>query len=593
MNVLKQLKEFYWAERKLLYVSFLCLTCSTALGLVYPFLLGYLIDEVIMAKAFDKVPQLALLVLGVMAVKAVFQYFQGLTGGLAGNRVAYNLRKALYKKLQYLSWPYYDRAKTGDLMSRLTGDLEGIRHFIGFGLNQFLFTFLMVTLGIAAMASINWQLMLICMVTVPFLGYVAIRFENRIHPAFREIRRSFSRLTTAVQENITGVRTVKSFAREPHEVEKFSNVNGGYRDNHVQLADIWGKYFPVMELLAQASVFVLLLFGGLFVIFDRIKLGDLVTFSSLIWYIINPMWMLGYLLNQYTQSVASGERILEILNKRIDVKDAEHAIELKRDEVKGEVIFNHVTFNYPDHEPVLHDINIHVPAGSTIGILGGTGSGKTTIVQLLLRAYNVKEGQILLDGRDIREISLESLRRQIGLIFQETFLFSATIKTNIAYGRPDATMDEIIRAAKLAQAHDFIMELPQGYDTVVGERGLGLSGGQKQRIAIARALLIDPKILILDDSTSAVDMETEQAIQRGLKEVMKGRTTFIIAHRISSLKHADEIIVLDKGRIVQRGTHEELLHQEGPYLETFRIQYSDMPDELRERLPQKMPQKIG
>jgi ATP-binding cassette subfamily B protein len=580
VNVLKQLKEFYWAERKWLFLSFFCLTCATALGLIYPFLLGYLVDDVIGEGAFEQVPRLALLVVGVMVVKAVFQYFQGLTGGLVGNKLAYNLRNALYRKLQYLSWPYYDRAKTGDLMSRLTGDLEGIRQFIGFGLNQILNTILMVTLGIGAMAFINWQLMLLSMGTMPFLAYCAIRFENRIHPAFRAIRRSFSRLTTAVQENITGVRTVKSFARENHELDKFSAVSAEYRDNHIHTARIWARFFPVMELLAQSSVFILIFIGGLFVIGGRLDLGELITFSSLIWYIIGPMWGLGFLINQYTQSKTSGERILEILNKQIDVKDHEQAVSLQPERVKGEIVFENVTFAYPDHQPALHNINLHAPPGSTIGILGGTGSGKTALIQLLLRAYNVKHGKIYLDGQDIERIKMEDLRRQIGLIFQETFLFSATIKSNIAYGRRDASMEEIVRAAKLAQAHDFIMELPLGYDTVVGERGLGLSGGQKQRIAIARALLKDPKILILDDSTSAVDMETEHEIQQGLKEVMRGRTTFIIAHRISSLKHADEIIVLDQGRIVQRGTHEELIRQDGPYLKTYNIQYSDRPKEL-------------
>lgn len=567
----------------MLYFSFVCLACSTALGLAYPFLLGYLIDDVIVAEEFGKVPQLALLVVSIMAVKAGFQYLQGYLGGRVGNRVAYNLREALYKKLQYLSSPFYDRAKTGDLMSRLTADLDGLRHFIGFGINQILHTFLMVLLGSIAMAYINWKLMLICMVTMPFLAFTAIKFENRIHPSFRAIRRSFSSLTTAVQENITGVRTVKSFAREPYEVDKFSKVSGDYRDNHVTTASIWAKYFPVMELLAQSSVFILMIVGGLFVINEEILIGELVAFSSLIWYIIGPMWMLGFLINQYTQSKTSGERVLELLNKHIDVKDADHATALRHEAVSGEVKFDQVTFAYPESQPALHEINLHAPAGSTIGILGGTGSGKTTIIQLLLRAYNVKHGKVLLDGQDIQGVTLESLRQQIGLIFQETFLFSATIKSNIAYGKREVTMEEIIRVAKLAQAHDFIMELPLGYDTVVGERGLGLSGGQKQRIAIARALLKDPKILVLDDSTSAVDMETEHVIQQGLKEVMKGRTTFIIAHRISSLRHADEIIVLDQGRIVQRGKHEELLQQEGPYLQTFNIQYADKPKETEER----------
>lgn len=578
MEVFKGLKRFYWPERKLLFASIFCLICTTALGLVYPNLLRYLIDDVIAVKRYDQVPALALMVVGVIAVKALFQFLHGFSGGRLGNRVAYNMREAMYEKLQYLSFQYYDKARTGDLMSRLTADLEAIRNFIGFGFAQILNVFLMVLFGMVMMFSISWKLTLLTMLTMPFLAFAAIRFEGKIHPAFRSLRASMSNMTTAVQENITGVRTVKSFAREPYEVEKFTLRNEEYRANNVITSEIWSKYFPLMELIANLSAVILLGVGGYMVILGSLSVGELVAFFSLVWYIIGPMWGIGFHINNYTQSKASGEKILEILHQYVHVKDGENAVELNPDTVKGHVHFDRVTFAYPDAEAAIHDLSLNAPPGSVIGFLGGTGSGKSTIISLLMRAYNVKTGQITLDGTDIKDIRLESLRSQIATVFQETFLFSSTIKGNIAYGRKDVTMDEIIRAAKLVKAHDFIMEMPLGYDTVVGERGMGLSGGQKQRIAIARALIKDPKILILDDATSAVDMETEQEIQAGFKEVMRGRTTFIIAHRISSLKHADEIIVLDKGRVVQRGTHSELIRQEGPYLETYRIQYSDHPD---------------
>ncbi|MFB7815848.1 ABC transporter ATP-binding protein [Paenibacillus chitinolyticus] len=578
MEVFKGLKRFYWPERKLLFASIFCLICTTALGLVYPNLLRYLIDDVIAVKRYDQVPLLALFVVGVIAVKALFQFLHGFSGGRLGNRVAYNMREAMYEKLQYLSFQYYDKARTGDLMSRLTADLEAIRNFIGFGFAQILNVFLMVIFGMVMMFSISWKLTLLTMLTMPFLAFAAIRFEGKIHPAFRSLRASMSNMTTAVQENITGVRTVKSFAREPYEVEKFTLRNEEYRANNVITSEIWSKYFPVMELIANLSAVILLGVGGYMVILGSLSVGELVAFFSLVWYIIGPMWGIGFHINNYTQSKASGEKILEILHQYVHVKDREHAVELNPATVKGHVCFDRVTFAYPDAEAAIHDLSLNAPPGTVIGFLGGTGSGKSTIISLLMRAYNVKTGQITLDGMDIKDIRLESLRSQIATVFQETFLFSSTIKGNIAYGRKDVTMDEIIRAAKLVKAHDFIMEMPLGYDTVVGERGMGLSGGQKQRIAIARALIKDPKILILDDATSAVDMETEQEIQAGFKEVMRGRTTFIIAHRISSLKHADEIIVLDKGRVVQRGTHSELIRREGPYLETYRIQYSDHPD---------------
>ena len=575
MEVLKQLSGFYRARLNYLILSIVCLAAATGLGLVYPMLLRKLIDEVIVPRNYNEVLGVALAAVAVVAVKAGLQFLHGFFGGRLGNYLAYRLRNACYEKLQFLSFRYYDTAKTGDLMSRLTGDLEAIRNFVGFGFAQLLNLVLMVTFGAAVMMSIHWQLTLITMVTIPFLAAVALKFETKIHPAFQEMRQALSSLTTAVQENITGVRTVKSFAREPYEVDKFSRRNERYKENQIFTSQLWSKFFPVMELLASISVAVLLAVGGTLVIRGSMSLGDLVAFFSLIWFIIGPMWGLGFHINNYTQSKASGERVLEILNQPIDVKDKAEAIALVPAKFKGEVEFDRVTFAYGNKMPAVSDIRFKAPPGSVIGFLGGTGSGKSTIIQLLMRAYDVNRGRITLDGMDIREIGVQSLRRQIATVFQETFLFSSSIRNNIAYGMTEVSKEEIIRAAKLAQAHDFIMELPDGYDTVVGERGMGLSGGQKQRIAIARALLKDPKILILDDATSAVDMETEHEIQAGFQEVMRGRTTFIIAHRISSLRHADEILVLNEGRVVQRGTHRDLIEMPGPYQDVYRIQYAD------------------
>ncbi len=577
MEVLKQLRAYYRQERWLLILSISCLALTTATGLIYPFLASYLIDEIIRPREFDKVPIVALLVFAAIAVKAVFQFLHGFTGGRLGNNVARNLRNALYRKLQYLSFQYYDKAKTGDLMSRLTADLEGVRQFIGFGFAQFLNMFFMVGFGAAMMFTIHWQLTLLTLVTMPILALTAIRFERRIHPQFQQMRQAMSNLTTAVQENITGVRTVKSFAREPFEVEKFGVRSTDYKDNQIRVALIFAKFFPLMEILAAFCVVMLLFFGGYLVIHESITLGELVAFNSLIWFVIGPMWGIGFHINQYTQAKASGERVLEVLNHYVHVKDKENAKKLDTSKVRGHVQFHSVTFQYPDAETALVDFNLDAKPGSVIGMLGGTGSGKSTVIQLLLRAYNVREGMVTLDGLDLQDIEIESLRRQIALIFQETFLFSSTIRNNISYGIKDATMEQIIHAAKLAKAHDFIMELPLGYDTIVGERGMGLSGGQKQRIAIARALIVNPRILILDDATSAVDMETEHEIQLGLREMMEGRTTFIIAHRISSLKHADEIIVLDQGKVIERGTHKELLQLKGHYYQTYTNQYADHP----------------
>ncbi|MCP1133154.1 ABC transporter ATP-binding protein/permease [Paenibacillus polysaccharolyticus] len=575
MDVLRQLQTYFWEKRTYLLVSILFLALATALGLVYPNLLRILIDDVIVPRNFEDVPMLALTVLGVVILKAGMQFLHGFFGGRLGNYLAYRLRNACYEKLQFLSFRYYDTAKTGDLMSRLTGDLEAIRNFIGFGFAQILNMVLMVVFGAIMMMTMSWKLTLLTLVCIPLLAFVALRFESRIHPAFQEMRLALSSLTTAVQENITGVRTVKSFAREPYEVEKFSTRNERYKTNQIHAATLWSRYFPIMEILASVSVVLLLVVGGRMVIQQTLTLGQLVAFFSLIWYIIGPMWGLGFHINNYTQSKASGERVLELLNTPVDVQETEDPVIVETDQVKGHVTFESVTFAYGNKMPAVTDINFDAPPGSVIGFLGGTGSGKSTIIQLLMRAYNVNSGSIKLDGRNIKDMGIRSLRSQIASVFQETFLFSSSIRNNISYGLKNVTMEEIIRAAKLAKAHDFIMEFPEGYDTVVGERGMGLSGGQKQRIAIARALLKNPKILVLDDATSAVDMETEHEIQSGFQEVMRGRTTFIIAHRISSLRHADEILVLDEGRVVQRGKHTELIQVPGPYQDVYNIQYAD------------------
>ncbi|MBN2984011.1 ABC transporter ATP-binding protein [Cohnella algarum] len=582
MDIFRGLKAYFWQDKGFLAGSVLGLAFATALGLVYPLLLGVLIDDMIVVGQYDGLVGLALGAVGLVVLKASFQYVHGFSGGRLGNRLAYRLRNASYEKLQKLSFSFYDSARTGDLMSRLTADIEGIRNFIGFGFAQLLNTFFLLVFGFIMMAIIDWPLTLLILALIPVIGFVAIRFEQQIHPVFRSIRAAISSLTVSVQENIMGVRTVKSFASEDHEMKKFSTGNEKYRDNHLHLAGVWAKYFPIIEFLANICVAVLILVGGLRVIYGAMTLGDLISMNFMLGMIVAPLWNLGFQINNYTQSKAAGERLLELLHKPFAIRDNDHPVRLEGDAVKGHIRYQKVSFRYPnhDHQPAaLIDFNLDASPGSVIGFLGGTGSGKSTIVQLLLRAYDVGEGAVTLDGVDVRDWELETLRKQTAIVFQETFLFSTTIKENLSYGRSDASMEEIVEAAKLAQAHDFIMELPDGYDTIVGERGMGLSGGQKQRIAIARALLVRPKVLILDDSTSALDMETEHQIQLALRKVMAGRTTFVIAHRISSLRNADEIVVLDRGRVVQRGKHEQLIRVPGLYRETYRIQYADRPEE--------------
>ncbi|MFD0670347.1 ABC transporter ATP-binding protein [Cohnella sp. GCM10027633] len=583
MDVFRALKGFFWQDKKFLLGSVIGLAIATALGLAYPLLLKTLIDEMIVPGEYGGVAGLAFGAVGIIILKASFQYVHGFSGSRVGNRLAYRLRNSCYEKLQRLSFTYYDSARTGDLMSRLTADIEGIRNFIGFGLAQLLNTGFLLLFGFTMMFFIDWKLTLMILVIVPVIGFIAIRFEQSIHPVFRSIRVAVSRLTVSVQENITGVRTVKSFAREPFELEKFEVGNEDYRDRHLQLADVWAKYFPLIEFIANLSVAAMLLGGGWRVIDGSLTLGELVALNGMLGMVVAPLWSLGFQINAYTQSKASGERLLELLNQHVSVKNAEQSLVLEDEAMKGHVRFDDVSFRYantPNQPSALLGFELDAPSGSVIGLLGGTGSGKTSAVALLLRAYDVGEGSVTIDGVDVRHIELESLRSRIAVVFQESFLFSTTIKENISYGVPDASMEQIEEAARLAQADGFIRELPLGYDTVVGERGMGLSGGQKQRIAIARALLRKPSILVLDDATSALDMETEHLIQQSIREVMAGRTVFVIAHRISSMRHADEIVVLDRGRIVQRGIHDKLIKQPGLYRETYRIQYADRPEEL-------------
>ncbi|MCD9021090.1 ABC transporter ATP-binding protein [Cohnella silvisoli] len=583
MDIFRALKAYYWQDKGFLWGSVAGLAVATALGLVYPLLLKTLIDDMIIPGEFGGVLGLSLAAVGIIFVKAAFQYVHGFSGSRLGNRLAYRLRNGCYEKLQQLSFSYYDTARTGDLMSRLTADIEGIRNFIGFGFAQLLNTAFLLVFGFTMMFFIDWKLTLMTLAIIPVLGYIAIRFEQNIHPVFRSIRSAVGRLTVRVQENITGVRTVKSFAREPFEIKKFVKENVDYRDNHLQLAGVWAKYFPMIEFIANLSVAALLFAGGWRVINGSLSLGDLVALSGMLGLIVAPLWTLGFQINNYTQSKASGERLLELLNQPISVKNTKDSLVLDEEAVKGHIRFEDISFRYTNRDDLpsaLLGFNLDAPAGSVIGLLGGTGSGKSTAIGLLMRAYDVGEGSLTLDGVDVRHIELASLRRQTAIVFQESFLFSTTIKENISYGCPDASAEDIEEAARLAQADGFIRELPLGYETIVGERGMGLSGGQKQRIAIARALLSKPKILILDDATSALDMETEHEIQTAIRSVMAGRTVFMIAHRISTLRHADEIIVLDRGHTIQRGTHEKLVRQPGLYRETYRIQYADRPDEL-------------
>ncbi|MFJ9498865.1 ABC transporter ATP-binding protein [Brevibacillus centrosporus] len=585
METFKRLKLYFWPYKRYFCISILSLFIVTAVTVIYPLILKYTIDEVFTRRQYALVPYLAIGFVLLMGIKGVAVYYHQYFGDLFGVSTVYELRNELYRKLQYLPFRYYDNAKTGDLMSRLAGDVEVFRFFLSFGSAQFLNFLLLTGFGFAIMLYLHPSLAVVTLCAMPFVGFTAYRFDKRVHVAFKHIREAFAFLTTKVQENISGMNTVKALSRESFEINRFTDKNLNYKENHISTARIWGTFFPLMELFGNLCVVALLVFGGWLVIHDQMKLGELVAFFSLVWFIIGPLMQLGFILNSYSQSKAAGERLLQVLDEEDDRRHvpaaASHEEELP---IKGHVQFIDVGLAYNEaNEHALQSISFQAPPGKIIGLIGATGSGKTSVTQLISRFYEPTAGTILIDGKSSESYSPQHLRRNMGVVFQESFLFSCSIYDNIAYGRPDASREEVIQAAAYAQAHDFIRELPDGYDTLLGERGLGLSGGQKQRIAIARAFLVKPSILILDDATSAVDMETEYRIQQSLREVMVGRTTFIIAHRISSLKHADEILVMELGRVIERGTHEQLIAlPAGAYRRIYDVQFQDRDQEAQQ-----------
>jgi len=575
METFRRLKEYYWPYKGYFFGSLLFLLVVTGITVLYPVLLQQTIDKVVGEKHYSYATYLAIGFILLMIIKGFSSYFQQYWGSQFGVNATYELRKDLYKKLNALPFRYYDNARTGDLMSRLTGDIEAFRFFLAQGMTELIRFILMIGLSLVIMFSYSWQLAIITLVMTPFLIFVVMKFDKQVHPAFRAIRLSMGRLNTRVQENISGMNTVKALSQESEEISRFKESNERYQEKSIYTSEIWARFFPFMEFIGNVCVVVLLATGGYLVISGRMKQGELVAFFSLVWYIMGPLQNLGFIINQFSQSKAAGERLLQILDEPSEIISPEDPY--APDHIKGEIAFKHVSFKYPNETVyALKDVSFDVEAGQVIGLLGATGSGKSTITQLLSRFYDITDGELLIDGMPVNEYSLVSLRKNIGFVLQENFLFSSTIKDNIAYGNPDALDEEVVDAAKRAQAHEFISKLPEGYNTVLGERGLGLSGGQKQRISIARALLINPSILVLDDATSAVDMQTEAKIQKAFKELMRGRTTFIIAHRISSVQHADEILVLDRGEIAERGVHDELIQNAtGLYRRVYDIQFQD------------------
>lgn len=526
----------------------------------------------------DRAPR-ALLYAGAIIVlfaiaRGLFSFAQTYLGQVLSQNIAFDLRNDLFAKIQRLSFSYHDRNRTGQLMIRATDDVERLRLFVGQGLLMALQAFLLLGGTLVILLATNLRLTLIILPILP-IALVLFMFFGRIaQPLFREVQQRLAKVNTILQENLVGLKIVKAFATEPRETERFDDSVDSLLGQRMVISRVFSILFPLFFLVANLGQAAILYFGGRQIVQGTMTLGEWQKFSLYLVYVFIPMGQLGFIITLMAQAGASAERIFEILDAKNDVENKPHAIELP--EVRGEVEFDDVTFRYFDSsEPVLNRISFHAEPGQTVALLGSTGSGKSTIINLIPRFYDATEGRVLVDGHDVRDVTIESLRQKIGIVLQETTLFSGSIRENIAYGKPDASDAEIVAAAKAAAAHDFIMAFPQGYETTVGERGSTLSGGQKQRVAIARALLLDPHILILDDSTSSVDLGTEYQIQKALDKLMKGRTSFVIAQRISTVLNADQILVLDRGEIVARGVHEELLENSPIYAEIYHSQLAD------------------
>ena len=556
----------------------MALLLASAASLTTPQLIRIAIDEGIAPRSMNVILLAVGGLVGAALLRGLFQFLQGYLAERASQGVAYDLRNDLFAKIERLGFGYYDRVETGQLVTRLTSDVEQIRTFVGSGVVQLAAAVVMLLGTTALLFWTEWRLALMALSIVPVIFVLLLRFVRRIGPLFREVQQTLGRLNSVLQEDLAGIRVIRTFAREDYEGARYRSVNDELLDRNLETVRTFSNNFPFVFLVANFGTLIIILFGGLQVIGGSLTIGELVAFNTYLGFLLFPILTIGFLAAQISRAGASSQRVFEVLDAPLEVQDKPGAVPLPP--VSCRVEFNGVSFRYPGSErDTLHHISFVAEPGQTVAILGTTGSGKSTLVNLIPRFYDVTEGSVRLDGHDVRDVTLSSLRSQIGVVLQSSLLFSGPVRDNIAYGRPDASGEEVEAAARAAQADEFIRALPDGYDTVIGERGIGLSGGQRQRIAIARALLVDPRLLILDDSTSAVDAETEAAIQESLDQMMREghRTVFVIAQRISTVRDADLILVLDGGEIAAMGTHEELLSTSELYNEILGSQVLKEP----------------
>ncbi len=578
MTAMQWFYSFLKKYRPKLIFAMVLVTITCVIAIVNPQISGIVVDEVIKGGNHKILPMLVIIMISTTLIRAVLKYWFLIIFETSSQGMLYTMRDYVYRRLLQQDFAFYNRNRTGDLMSRQTGDMDAIRHFVAFVVYSVYENALLFLIALIMIFVVDLRLALSMVAVLPITAWYTMKQLKAVKPAFHRIRQQFSSLNTFVQENISGNRVVKAFAKEDYEIGKFNKENNAYREAELNAAEIWKKYVPIFEFLANILSIILLLVGGLMVVYGQMSMGKLVTVSGYLWMLNQPLRMAGWLANDYQRFVTSVEKIYSTVVLEPTIKEPENAIRKKR--FMGEIEFHHVSYQAEDEE-ILRKVSFHVKPGQTVGIIGATGSGKTTLMNLLCRFYDVTEGEIRIDGIPIKELDLFSLRDNIGMAMQDVFLFSDTVEGNIAYGRPNCSFEEVEAAARIANAHEFILQMPEGYDTIVGERGVGLSGGQKQRISLARALLKNPSIIILDDTTSAVDMETEAQIQNALGHINQRHTVFIIAHRISSIKDADLILVMEEGCMIESGNHEQLLQKGGYYATVFHHQYGDF-DQINE-----------
>ena len=570
MDNIKWIAKYVQKHKFKYCFSLILVLITAAINMINPFITGKIIDDVLgKNKTSLLLPAIALMI-SVVFIKGIITYSYQFILEKISQDVLFNIRVDLYKKLLDLDVNFYSKVKTGDLMARMTGDTDAIRHFVAWVVYNIISSVTTFAFAIISMMYVNATLTIFMLIVSPIIGFITYKMSKEISPTFRNTREAYSRLNSIVQENISGNRVVRAFSREDFEVEKFTKENINYKDRNLDTINVTKKYIPRLEFFSNSLSVVMIIVGGLLVVFEKITLGDLAIFNSLLWALNNPMRMSGHLINDAQRFIASSAKIIDLLNTESNIKNNSEIIDVNK--FKGNIEFRNVSLDL-DGRRVINNISFKVKAGQTIGLVGHTGSGKSIIINLLSRFYDATEGEIFIDNVNVRDIDLEMLGKNIATAMQDIFLFSDTIKDNIAYGNPKADLEEIKEVSKKAQAHDFIDKLDNGYETIVGERGVGLSGGQKQRVSLARAMMKNASIFVLDDVTSAVDMETEKKIQHELKNMEEKKTTFIIAHRISSLKQADMIFVLENGQIVERGNHEELISRAGYYANIFNTQY--------------------